>query len=319
LEFTCDFATGVGDSVGSAVVFNPDAPNKRPNRIDTRFGTASAGKAFVATAIMRLIEDRQLTLNTEIGDVLEFDLNAISPNITVRQLLNHTSGAADYFDESVMDDYEELWQTTPNYTIRSGKDLLPLFREKPMVSAPGEKFAYNNSGYVLLGLIIEATTGVPLDAYLDRAVFEPCGMVNTGYYELDRLPANTANGYIVDEDDGGLRSNIFSVDAKGSGAGGAFTTVDDVERFWTHLLGGHLVSRELVEQMLAVQADCDDEVYGFGFWLGGDDNRVPYFEGSDPGVSFISSYDKNGLFVCVISNYADDVWEAHSDLRDYII
>ena len=132
-----------------------DLANKIPNRFDTRFATASAGKVFVATAILQLIEAGKLSFNTTIGELLHFDLNAIDENITVKQLLNHTSGIPDYFDENVMEDYDELWRNYPNYKIRTSADLIPLFINKPMMYSAGSKFQYNNTGYVVLGLIIE--------------------------------------------------------------------------------------------------------------------------------------------------------------------
>ena len=130
-----------------------DLANEIPNTIDTRFATASAGKAFVAVGILRLIEAGRLSLDDTIGNLLDFDLHGNDPGVTVRQLLNHTSGVPDYFDESVMEDYEELWVDFPNYKIRRNSDLLPLFIEKPMMYPKGERFQYNNSGYVMLALI----------------------------------------------------------------------------------------------------------------------------------------------------------------------
>jgi CubicO group peptidase (beta-lactamase class C family) len=296
-----------------------DLPNKRPNQTDTKFGTASAGKAFVAVGIMKLVEEGRISLTDKIGDLLGFDLKAISKDITVEQLLNHTSGIPDYFDEYVMDDYAELWAESPSYNFRRSSDLVPLFIDKPMMYTPGEKFQYNNTGYVVLGLIIEEVTGTPFDNYLSGVVFEPCDMKNTGYYELDRLPANCANAYIHDEEKDEYYTNIFSIEAKGSGAGGCFTTVDDVERFWTRLFEGVIVSKNAVKEMTSLQAENPEEeqAYGFGFWLGGDGNNIPFFQGADPGVSFMTSYC-DGNFICAVSNFGDDVWDIHSDIRDIV-
>lgn len=261
---------------------------------------------------MKLIEEGQLSLDTRIGDIFDFDLKQISKDITIRQLLNHTSGIPDYFDESVMDEYAELWTDFPNYRIRSSSDLLPLFIDKPMMYSPGAKFQYNNTGYVVLGLIIEKIVDMSFDKYLSNVIFEPCGMKNTGYYELDRLPKNCANAYILDEATNEYYTNIYSVDAKGTGAGGCFTSAEDVESFWKHLLelDGGILSKDSIQKMTSTQA----AVYGYGFWLGGEENDIPYFQGSDPGVSFISSHNSDGRMVCVISNFGDDVWEIHSEL-----
>src|SRR5690554_2113268 len=231
-----------------------DLANQRKNIMNTKFPTASAGKVFVATGILQLIEKGLLNFDDPIKKHLSIDFNNIDSDITIAQLLNHTSGIPDYFDESVMDDYQELWQDYPNYKIRSSKDLLPLFINKKMMYPKGTKFQYNNSGFVILGLIIEALMCMPFDEYLSKMIFEPCQMKDTGYYELDRLPQNCANAYIFDDEKKEYYTNIYSVDAKGSGAGGAFTTVKDIGLFWSNLFNGRLLSREMLETMIQVQA-----------------------------------------------------------------
>lgn len=208
-----------------------DMANERPNTPETRFGTASAGKAFVAVGVLQLVEKGLLRMDSTIGELLPLDWKAIDRDITVEQLLTHTSGIPDYFDESVMDEYEELWIDFPNYRVRRNMDLLPLFIDKPMMYPRGGKFQYNNTGFVVLAMIIEQVTGQIFDEYLAKNVFAPAGMAGTGYYEMDMLPKNCANAYIWDEGRGGYRTNIYSIDAKGTGAGGAFTTVGDIAKF----------------------------------------------------------------------------------------
>jgi len=294
-----------------------DINNKVPNEIETKFATASAGKVFVAVGILQLIQKGKLNLNDTIGDLLDFDLKAIDKGITIRQLLNHTSGIPDYFDESTMEEYAELWQDFPNYKIRKSMDLLPLFIDKPMMYKAGEKFQYNNTGFVVLGLIIEKITGLLFDDYLSKNVFGPCGMTNTGYYELDRLPAKCANSYIYDEKRNDYYINIYSVDAKGTGAGGAFTTVIDVEKFWDNLLNGKLLSGDLLREMLSLQSNDDDDYYGYGIWLEKtkEGTLEPWFQGCDPGVSFLSSYDRNQkINITLISNTGNDVWKLQRDI-----
>jgi CubicO group peptidase (beta-lactamase class C family) len=292
-----------------------DLPNKIPNEIDTKFPTASAGKAFVGVGILKLIEEEKLSFESKLGDLVKFDLKAIDPNITVKQLLNHTSGIPDYFDEEVMEEYEDLWIDLPNYRIRTSADLLPLFIDKPMMYPAGEKFQYNNTGFVVLGLIIETVTGKMFDDYLEDIVFKPAGMTGTGYYELDRLPAKCANAYIYDEERGGFRTNIYSVDVKGTGAGGAFTTVPDVEKFWKTLLSGKLISKELVKEMTTPQVD--EKCYGYGLWLDEkSDGFIIHFEGCDPGVSFYSAFDRErDLQITLVSNFGDDVWELYEKIN----
>lgn len=300
-----------------------DLPNEIPNTTETRFASASAGKAFVAVGILQLIEQGKITFEDTLGTLLDLEWNAIDKDVTVRQLLNHTSGVPDYFDENSMDDYEELWIDFPNYKIRKNGDLLPLFINKPMIYPKGEKFQYSNTGYVLLAMILEKVTGQPFDEYLKKNLFEVCGMASTGYYALDKLQAKCANHYIYCADTDDYRTNIFSVDAKGTGAGGAFVTVKDIVRFWTHLLEGRLIAKPLVSEMLRKQsgdgADAEEGYYGYGMWIidnpSGKD--FAYFQGCDPGVSFLSEYNPNNEMISVLaSNYGDNVWKAMRNIRE---
>lgn len=312
-----------GVNIYSACQGYRDLANQIPNTIDTKFATASAGKVFVAVAILQLIEQGKLSFDSKIGDLLSFDLHNIDKDINISQLLNHTSGIPDYFDESIMDDYDELWTDYPNYKIRKNSDLLPLFIDKPMMYEKGERFQYNNTGYVILALIIEEIIKKPFDQYLNEAIFTPCQMNDTGYYELDRLPSKCACAYIWDEERNEYYTNIYSVDVKGTGAGGAFTTVNDIERFWDALLSYKLLSEEMTNNMLSVQATSShNEIYGYGVWFRkySQDYLLPYFMGCDPGVSFVSifSLEKN-INITIVSNYCDDVWSIRNSILESML
>ena len=299
-----------------------DLPNEIPNTLETKFASASAGKVFVAVGILQLIEQGKLKFDDTLGELLDTELNNIDRDVTVRQLLVHTSGVPDYFDESIMNEYEDLWIDYPNYKIRRNNDLLPLFINKPMMYPKGEKFQYNNSGYVLLAMIIEKVTGLYFDQYLQANIFDVCGMRSTGYYELDKLPPRCANNYIYCADTKDFRTNIFSVDVKGTGAGGAFITVKDITRFWINLLEDRLISKELVSNMLSKQSgdgiDAEEGYYGYGVWIIDNPNGrdFSYFQGCDPGVSFISEYNpNNGMISVLVSNYGDNVWKEMRKIR----
>ena len=294
-----------------------DLPNKRPNRLDTIFVTASAGKVFTATGILRLIEQGKLNFESTIGDLIALDWKQIDTHITVRQLLTHTSGIPDYFNEVENDaiggHYSDIFRDFPCYKIRKNSDLIPLFIDMPMMYPRGEKFHYNQTGYVALGLIIEAVTGLPFDKYLDREVFTPCGMDHTRYFEYDRLPANCANVYIRDGKDE-YYTNIYSSGAKGTGDGGAFTTAADVERFWRGLSAETIISREMWRQMSIPQVSVN--CFGYGLWLEEVASRYfPHFEGCEDGISFISTFDEtDDLMITLISNKGDNVWKLDREI-----
>lgn len=222
-------------------------------------------------------------------------------------------------------------QKPDNFLIRANNGqvlsslrfLLPLFIEKPMMYPRGEKFQYNNSGYVFLAMIIEKIAGVPFDQYLQTNVFDVCGMTSTGYYELDRLPAKCANNYIFCEDTKDYRTNIFSVDVKGTGAGGAFISVRDIVKFWKGLKENKLLPEELVSKMLRKQSgdgsDAEEGYYGYGVWIIEQESGmdIPYFQGYDPGVSFISEYNpENNTISVLVSNYGDNVWSEMRKIRE---
>ena len=304
----CNFSNGYAD-----------LPNEIPNTLETKFASASAGKVFIAVAILQLIEKGKINFDDTLEKLLDIDFSTIDKDVTVKQLLTHTSGVPDYFDESVMDEYEELWIDFPNYKIRHNNDLFPLFINKQMMYPKGEKFQYNNSGYVLLASIIEKISGMYFDEYLQKNIFKPCKMFSTGYFELDKLPAKCANNYIYCEDTKDFRTNIFSIDVKGTGAGGAFISVNDIINFWKNLIEGKLISKEMVSQMFTKQSgSSDDGFYGYGIWIidNPNENDFVFFQGCDPGVSFISEYNPNNKMISVlVSNFGDNVWHEMHKIR----
>lgn len=160
-----DFQGSILVTNGSQIEFKQayglaDRVHNISNSTHTRFGIASGCKLFTAIAILQLIEKGFFSLDSRLRDVLPLKHSHFHESITVHQLLTHTSGIPDYFDEEEMDDFEDLWKERPSYRMESPADFLPLFEQEPMKSTPGERFSYNNSGYVLLGLIIEAHTGI---------------------------------------------------------------------------------------------------------------------------------------------------------------
>ncbi|SHG84289.1 serine hydrolase domain-containing protein [Ornithinibacillus halophilus] len=264
-----------------------------PNKENTRFGIASGCKIFTSVAICQLVEEGKLTFDTKLIDILDDNFPNFDRSITIHHLLTHTSGVPDYFDEEVMDDFEELWKNTPMYHIRKLQDFLPLFQNEPMKFNPGELFHYNNGGYILLGLVVEKLAGVTFTEYVINNVFEKAGMNDSGYFALDALPANTAHGYI-ENSDGTWRTNIYSLPVQGGSDGGAFVTTEDMLKFWDALLKNKLLSEEMTKLLLTPHVHEDgNEFYGYGVWISkkenGDILRY-HVMGYDPGVCFHSVY-----------------------------
>lgn len=293
-----------------------------PNTVDTRYGIASGCKIFTAVSICQLVEQGKLAFDTRLVDCLGEEVEQFDHSITIHQLLTHTSGVPDYFDEEVMDDFEELWINQPMYHIRTLRDFLPLFSNEPMKFAPGEKFHYNNAGYILLGRVVEKLSGMSFTSYVEEHVFKTAEMNGSGYFEMDALPAGTAFGYI-DLADGSWKTNVYSLPAKGGSDGGAYVTTGDMKRFWQALSLNKLLSKELTEKLLTPHVSEDEDTYyGYGVWIDQDEKGISKFHvmGYDPGVSFHSGYyPRQDVTITVCSNRSEGAYPVVSQLEELLI
>lgn len=279
-----------------------------PNTIATRFGIASGTKTLTAIAVARLVEQGRLAFGERLAECVGAPLPGIHPEVTLHQLLTHSAGVPDYFDEAVMDDYEELWRERPMYAFRAPSDFLSLFADLPMKAAPGTAWAYNNAGYVLLGLAIEWASGMPYTAYVERHVLQACGMTSSGFFALDRLPTGTARGYLP-TGDGGWRSNVYAIPVVGGADGGLFTTAHDLAALWDALLAERLVGAATLARVLTphwrTAPDGYADHYGYGIWIARRAERPDAYAmtGEDPGVVFHARCDPaSGLRYALFGN-----------------
>lgn len=227
-------------------------------RPDTIFELASLTKQLTATAIMALVEDGTLTLNACLGAVLP-GLPASWRPITVRQLLTHTAGLP---DESALPALATLGQQPPTPDA-----LLAAMAPIPMAATPGTMFAYNNVGYFLLGLLIEAISGMSYDAFLRTRFFTPLGMTATRLNDRQCLMPRRARGYRM-QDDGVCHVHPVSPHIAYA-AGGVVSTVNDLTRWMAALHAGQVVRPETLQQMWtpATLADGTMIPYGLGWHL----------------------------------------------------
>ncbi|WP_257348541.1 serine hydrolase domain-containing protein [Pseudalkalibacillus decolorationis] len=277
-----------------------------PNTVNTRFGIASGCKLFTAIGICQLVEKGVLSFHTRIKDCLDIEFPYFDETITIHHLLTHSSGIPDYFDEEEMDDFEELWKEQPTYLLNNLEDFLPMFQNNHMKFKPGERFHYNNAGFIVLGLIIEQQTGKSFTDYIESEVFDRCGMRDSGYFSLDQLPKNTAQGYIENKEDGTWRTNAFSIPIKGGADGGAFITAPEMMKLWEGLLEHKLLNETYTNLLLEPHINVKGQVYyGYGIWINKKDGHIFKYHvmGYDPGVSFHSSvYPELDVKLVVPSN-----------------
>jgi D-alanyl-D-alanine carboxypeptidase len=197
---------------------------KVPNRTDTKFNLGSINKRFTKTAIHQLAAKGKLGLNDPIQKFLpDYPNKEAAEKVTIQQLLSMQSGIGDFFGDRYM--------ATPKETIRSIDDYLPLFADKQLEFEPGTRNRYSNGGYIVLGAIIEKASGVDYYSFVRENIFKPAGMSNTDAYEKDKEIPNRATGYTREGEKQSWRTNYSSLPARGSSAGGGFSTVSDLLRF----------------------------------------------------------------------------------------
>lgn len=213
-------------------------PGSSPIGAETRFNVASAGKMFSAVAVAQLIDSGKVRLDDPVGRHVT-GLTPEASAVTVRQLLDDSSGLGNFFTPGNL---EALQQA------RSVAELFPLVATSRPSFTPGSRSEYSNTGFLLLGLLVERVAGVSYDRYLAEHVFRPSGMVASG---LDRgKGANQAIGMTAAR--GPLQPSPEAA-LRGTPAGGAFSTAADMQRFFAALLAGRLTSQAMLEALTSPQ------------------------------------------------------------------
>src|SRR6476620_2898341 len=284
-----------------------DRAHEIPNTVDTVFAIASGTKGLTALAVMGLVERGTLALGTTARSLLGDDLPLVPDDVTVEHLLAHRSGIGDYLDEDTVGDVRDYVMTVPVHELATTEQFLPALDGHPTVSPAGQRFAYNNAGYVLLALLAERASGVDFHDLVRALVCEPAGMVDTAFLRSDELPGRAARGYLSVD---GPRTNVFHLPVLGNGDGGIYSTAADLSAFWDSLLGGRIVPPERVAEMVRPRSDWPEESrrYGLGFHLHATGDGV-WLEGYDAGVSFTSKHQpSSSITYTVISNWSDGAW-----------
>ena len=287
-----------------------------PNSVDTQFGIASGTKGFTALAVAHLIETGRLDLGTTARSLLGDDLPLISDEVTVELLLGHRSGIGDHLDEEDAElDVTDYVLPVPVHELVTTDQYLPILDGRPAKFPPGERFAYCNSGYVVLALLAERASGVPFTDLVVDVVCRPAGLHDTAFLRSDELPGRAATGYLTAD---APRTNVLHLPVIGTGDGGIYSTAADIHTFWPALFDGRIVSPELVAAMVRPRSDVPEESmrYGLGFWLHQTSDAV-ILEGYDAGVSFRTVHDPvRHVTYTVLSNTSDGAWPVVRHLGD---
>ena len=233
-----------------------------PNTTDTRFRLGSITKQFTAALILQLVEAGKVELQTPLSRYVPEYPGKVSDRVTIHQLLTHTSGIKSYTSmpnfrrEVSRDPYEPL-------------DFLDVFAGEPLDFEPGEQFRYNNSGYFLLGVIVEKVTGKPYEDALEEHIFRPLGMKSSGFDRAEVLIEKRATGYDARLD--GYRNSPYLDMSLPYAAGSLYSTVEDLYRWDRALAEGKVLSDELqqlmFQQHVKIAKKPDAPSYGYGWFL----------------------------------------------------
>lgn len=268
------------------------------NTTDTRFRTGSIAKQFTAVAVLLLYQDGKISLSDPIGKYLT-DLPESWRPATIHQLLTHTSGLP-------IPDYDALDKA---YTLGpTPKQMIDLLRDKSLLYPHGAKLTYNNTGYILLGFLIEKVSGMKYDRFVQKRLFEPLGMQDSGFDDIHKIVPRRARGYALDG--AGLR-NADPIDPLTAwSAGGFYSTIHDLTVWSEATAHGKLLNPDSTNRMFAIYPETllQGMHYGYGVVLAerfGHD--LEYHGGGIKGfTSVLQRYPQKNLVIAVMSNLDGD-------------
>ena len=275
--------------------------NNIPNNTQTRFNLGSMNKMFTAVAIAQLAEAGKLSFDDTVGKHLpNYPNKDVANKVTIHQLLTHTSGLGSYWNAK----YD-----AKRASIKSVSDYLALFADEPLKIEPGKRFQYSNSGFIVLGAIVEKVSGQSYYDYVKEHIYKPAGMKDTDAYEMTANTPNLAMGYTSEGRDTEAQAtrheNSDSRPNKGGPAGGGYSTVEDLMRFHIALRDHKLLSQKYTDLVTTGKVDMGRAKYAYGF---GDETvngtRIFGHNGGAPGIaSDLSMYPELGYTSVVMTNY----------------
>jgi CubicO group peptidase (beta-lactamase class C family) len=274
------------------------------NTIETRFNIGSIGKLFTAVAVAQLVERGELSVDDPLGMHLGQDWlpEEISEKVKIGHLLTHTSGLSDYMEHPGFKAAAGSVSTLDNYKA--------FIADEHLLFEPGSRWSYSNSGFLLLGAVIERVTGQSYSDYLNGHVFGPADMVGTldAVFEEEQFPApDFAVGYTREFTEHGAawRDNLDLLEiTRASPAGGGFISAEDLFKFSVALKNGTLISEETKNVFWSAKPELNAPLHGFGFEVKtrNGESMVGH-GGSHEGIgAMFRMYINSGYTLIVLSN-----------------
>lgn len=261
-----------------------------PNAPSTRFRLGSMTKQFTAACILLLEERGKLKVEDPIKQYIA-DAPPAWDKITIYQVLTHTAGIPNF---TAFPDYAatEALPTTAEKTVAR-------FRDKPLDFEPGSRFSYSNSGYVLLGYLIEKISRESYDKFLQENIFTPLGMKDSGYDSNSEVLARRASGYTLAPDGKLINAGFVNMTIPGA-AGGLYSTTEDLLKWERALFGGKVLSAASLKKMTTPYKDD----YAFGLLVRTEQGRKQFWhnggiEGFNTSMAY---YPDSQVIVAVLAN-----------------
>lgn len=269
-----------------------------PNKTDTKFMIGSVSKPLTATLVLIQVQKGLISLDKTVEYYLPEFKNKPAANVTIRQLLNHTSGIPNY--DIIKDFFPRI-----SRQFFTREDYVKLFMDSALVFTPGTHYAYSSWGYFTLGYIMERVTHQSYAQLMNDDIFKKIKMNNSGSYSHTQIVPNRASGY--DYSFGGFTSADFRDQSNTMGTGDLYSTVEDLFKFHLALTNNSLLNKELTDEMFTPGIELAQ--YGYGWfnkqfkYTNTDSVASNFHLGMTEGfISFIRRIPSTNSFVVILSN-----------------
>lgn len=298
-----------------------DKDLKTPNTISTQFCLSSTSKLFTGTAIVKLMQEGKVSENDTIGTYI----NGLTygSKITIRQLLTHTSGLGDFYEN-------------PGFTfwgVKKCSDVVRFIADQQLKFTPGEGVKYSTSGMILLGAVIEEVSGLSFQQYLTETFFVPLKMNHTTFVTYNYVqyqpmePSSYAIGYIKDSE-GNIIIRKQPWDNPSEvvlSAGGIWSSAEDLLKFNNAVFGGKILNKKFLQLMITskVHAEWPDTDFGY-VWMNIHNNQPTHAVGHAGNAgghhNTFYRYDKNATTIILLTNYGFvDIFKISAEVEKNVI
>lgn len=260
------------------------------------FKLASITKQFTAIAILQLVEQRKISLEDSLQKFVP-DFPSHGQRINIENLLTHTSGIKDYMQIEHANQYMERWDFTP-------KQLIDHFKNHPLEFEPGTRYSYSNSGYYLLGYIVERVSGKSYQSYVKDNILTPLGMSET-YFDTDNnIIPRRVKGYR--KDNGKLKNADYWSPTIAYAAGGLLSTTGDLLKWFNGILAHKIIIKETLDKAFTPYKlrDGSQVNYGYGWYIE-NTGKVRSIEHAGKMNGFLTNqiyYPEQNVFIAALFN-----------------